>query len=394
MQAHEAPKADRIDELVVVIAGTSWDGIWYPERHVAVQLASQVPVLWVDPPAPLVSPRRWSSPLKTLRESRLHQVAPNIWRFTPITVPGVHRPVLRELASRHARRSIRKTAARLGGRVRATIVATLGDMLDVVPGAPRVFYATDDFVAGAELMGLSARWMEKMEERQLEQADVVVAISSQLREKWLAKRDDVVVVPNGCDIDRFATTDEAPLPEDVKLPSPIAGFVGLMSERIDLTMLERTADTGVSLLLVGPRQPTFDIARMEALLARPNVQWVGGKSFDEIPSYMRVIDVGLTPYTQSEFNFGSVPLKTIEYLAAGRPVVATDLPAHRQLGTPHVALAQTPEEFAQLTSSLLAAGDPRERASERRRFAEGHSWARRTADIRRAIGLDAPEPAV
>ena len=62
-----------------------------------------------------------------------------------------------------------------------------------------------------------------------------------------------------------------------------------------------------SLLLVGPRQATFEIAKLDRLLASPNVQWVGAKNFQELPSYLRVIDVGLTPYSQSDFNRASFP---------------------------------------------------------------------------------------
>ena len=60
---------------------------------------------------------------------------------------------------------------------------------------------------------------------------------------------------------------------------------------------------------------------MEALLARPNVQWVGAAPFERLPTYMRAIDVGIVPYADSAFN-QELPLKTLEYLAAGRPTVA------------------------------------------------------------------------
>lgn len=380
--------AAKPEEMVIVIAGTPWGGMWTSERHVAMHLAARIPVLWVDPPTSLLSSRSFSTSLRMLRDDRLRRVGPNTWRLTPITVPGVSRPVLRGIACWQASRAVRRATASLGASVRATIVASFNDMLEVAPGSRRVFYATDDYVAGASLMGMSARWLEKMERRQLDRADVVIAVSAELRKKWATERDDIVVVPNGCDAERFATTDDAPLPEDVRLPSPIAGYVGLMSDRIDVRMLERAADTGVSLLLVGPRQRTFDMTKMRPLLERPNVQWVGGKRFEEIPSYLRVINVGMTPYAQTAFNRGSAPLKTIEYLAAGRPVVATDLPAHRALKTSHVAIATTPDEFATLTSASLTKEDSVEQAEARRAFAQQHSWSQRTADICRAIGLD------
>ena len=76
------------------------------------------------------------------------------------------------------------------------------------------------------------------------------------------------------------------------------------------------------MLFVGPRHFTFEMERIERLLEQPNVQWVGPKPFESLPTYLRAIDVGVTPYTDTAFNRGSFPLKTLEYLAAGRGVVA------------------------------------------------------------------------
>jgi teichuronic acid biosynthesis glycosyltransferase TuaH len=167
-----------------------------------------------------------------------------------------------------------------------------------------------------------------------------------------------------------------------------------MSERIDLAMLEAVASTGVSLLLVGPCQPKFDLSKLHRLLEFPNVQRVGEKSFDEMPSYHRVIDVGLTPYAQSDFNSASFPLKTLEYLAAGRPVVASDLPAHRWLDTPHVKIVRTPEECASQTRILLDAPRTAQAMSSRRAFAAGHSWEVRTSEIVQLLDLDGRTQAV
>jgi teichuronic acid biosynthesis glycosyltransferase TuaH len=386
----------RGDGLIVMIAGTSWDGIWHSERHVAMHLAERRRVLWVDPQMSAMTALRDRSNLKALREARLREVAPNIVRLTPVTVPGVSRPVLRDIALRQAQRAVRRAVRDLGATVHTTIVASLNDMLDAVPTGQRVFYGTDDFVAGAKLMGTDAAWLERLERRQLERADIVIAISEELRDKWSAYHGNVVVIGNGCDADRFATADEAASPADVDLPGPIAGFVGHMSDRIDLEMLEAVADTGASLLLVGPRQPSFEIAKMDALIARPNVTWVGPKGFRELPSYLGAISVGLTPYRQSAFNRASMPLKTLEYLAAGRPVVASDLPAHRALDTRHVSIAGNAAEFAERTQALLSRPAGADEAAERRALGMQHSWAARTADIARVLGIageaEAPAP--
>jgi teichuronic acid biosynthesis glycosyltransferase TuaH len=376
-----------MSELVIMAPGNAWDGHRLGQHHLATHLSERVRVLWVDPSISFLTPLNDPAAARALREDRLREVAPNIVRLSPVTVPGVTRPVLRDVARSQARRAVRRAVAALGGTVHSTIVASLNDMLDVVPSAQRVFFGTDDYVAGASLMGTDPRWLERIEQRQLAKADVVVAISPTLRDRWSTTRPDTHLVPNGCRAEHLATVDRAPWPDDVVLPAPIAGFVGYISDRIDLEMLEAVADSGASVLLVGPRSPTFEIAKLDALLARPNVQWVGPKPFDALPSYLRAIDVGLTPYRQSAFNHASFPLKTLEYLAAGRPAVVSDLPAHRWLGTRHIRIADTHESFAQHVRALLAVpGSPAD-AAARRSFAAGHSWSARADEVARLLGL-------
>ena len=133
---------------------------------------------------------------------------------------------------------------------------------------------------------------------------------------------------------------------DVALEAPIALLMGTLNERLDLAILEAVAGTGISLLIVGPQSPRFASSAFDALVGVPGVQWVGAKDFRELPAYVAHASVGLVPYTHSKFNEGSFPLKTLEYLAAGIPVVATDLPAIRWLGSPDVVVEEEPEAFA------------------------------------------------
>src|SRR4051812_620171 len=160
-------------ELVIVGAATSWDGIWMPERHVAMHLAQSIPVLWVDPAVSRLAPLRGG----TLPSPRLRMVAPGILRLTPVTTPGMTRRGLRELATAQVRRALRRAVQRIGADVRCTLVAGTEVLLDAVPTRQRLFYATDDFVAGAALMGTDAAWLARRQGRQLELADTVVAIS-------------------------------------------------------------------------------------------------------------------------------------------------------------------------------------------------------------------------
>ena len=122
----------------------------------------------------------------------------------------------------------------------------------------------------------------------------------------------------------------------------MVGVVGHLTDRIDISLLEAVVDSGLSLLMVGPRDPRWEPERFERLIASPHVQWVGLKPFAALPGYLRLIDVGITPYQDTAFNRASFPLKTLEYLAAGRGAVSSDLPATRWLQTDLVQVASGP----------------------------------------------------
>jgi teichuronic acid biosynthesis glycosyltransferase TuaH len=93
----------------------------------------------------------------------------------------------------------------------------------------------------------------------------------------------------------------------------------------------------------------------------------------------------VVPYRDSPFNRGSFPLKTLEYLAAGRAVVSTDLPATRWLATDLVSIATGPGAFADQVDRLLAQPRTPDVLARRQAFAARHSWARRAQDVYEAI---------
>ncbi len=375
------------DGLVVVCGGAPWDGHRLAGRHMAERLAVYTPVLYVDPPLSHLTPRLHPHLAPSLEGPRLRLLGPSLARLTPLVQPGSHRPGMRAFGQAFVRHALRGAVKQLGARVRAVVVIGQRDLLGACDEEQRVLYVTDDFAAGAGLMGVSARYLRRVEQRLLRRATHVVVCSPGLADKFRARGVDPIFVPNGVDAELFAGTDSAPLPDDVDLPPPIVGFVGHLSNRIDLGMLEAVAERGHSLLLVGPRQRTFQLQRLTALLERPSVRWVGPKPFEQLPSYLRMIDVGLVPYSDSSFNRASFPLKTLEYLAAGRAAVATDLPAVRWLDTDHVRVASDSSRFADEVDQVLGEGSGPAQIALRREFAAGHGWDQRAATFAQALGI-------
>ena len=388
MPARTAPPGGRgWDGLIVLCAVTAYDGTRMSDWHLAQHLSKLAPVLYVDPP----SSRRSAGNLRRAG-LRLREESPGLARLVPVVPPFPSRPAVVGMTAALIRRDLRWATARLGGRVGAVISSwPQFPVFGACGERVRAYWAKDDFVGGAALFGLNAAMLERREQQVAAGADLLVAANPVVAGMWRGRGTDPLLIPFGADAAAYLNVDRAPLPAEVSLPRPVAGFIGRLNARIDLGLLETIAGRGSSLLLVGPKDPGFDTRRFDALQRRPNVHWAGQQPAAALPGYLRLIDVGLVPYTPSRFNQGSCPLKVLEYLAAGRAVAATDLPAIRWLDTDLIHIAG-PETFADQVDHLLTQPRTPQLLACRQAFAARHTWAQRATDIHRAI-TSWPRPA-
>jgi teichuronic acid biosynthesis glycosyltransferase TuaH len=372
----------------VWFAAVNWDDVQGVDRSLVE--ASTEPVLWVDRG---YSPLRIGRGLPTLKPRvEVIREDPALLHFTPVIPPFASRPGLRRLAVTAIGWQTRRLLKALDWSPSALIVTHLVDVFDGWDDAVvRILYGTDDYVAGARLMGLSTRWLERLEVRCVREADLVVAISEHLADKWRGLRPQVQVLPNGCRVLPVAAPDES---EQARPPdsTPVVGLVGQLSSRLDLELLEALADAGLELLLVGPVDPSWEVERFARLCRRPGIEYVGRVPVTQLPRYFQRMDVGITPYLRTDFNRASFPLKTLEYLGAGLPVVVADIPASRWLlddlervlgreaAQAHIAVAVTREDFVAQVRRLARRHAP-ELRRERQEYAERHSWAVRIQQL-------------
>lgn len=398
------------DPYIVWIANKPWEDFGIDRRMVR-EMDRHARILWVDPPvSPATSARRRFGAARTVRPI-LSPINKRLIRLTPTAFPGMTRFGIRSSTAPLVRAQVRWALQRTGTLPVAVISTSLIDVLGRWgDGVVNALHGTDDYVAGAELMGLSARRLRAQELQALNRADVVTALSPLLVARWSALRGrPVPLIPNGCTPIRASAYSVAPA---IKLlPRPLVGLVGRLNARIDLDIVEAIADAGFSLLIVGPHDPRWEQRRFSALAARSAVHYVGRVPEDKVSAYIAATDIGVTPYVDSPFNRASFPLKTLDYLSAGRPAVSTALPAAEWLrddmlsidhGTSSdgiLALANGREAFinalrrtvgnpgrANTSASDLTDTEP-ERAERCRAFAGRHSWSRRADALAAAIGL-------
>jgi glycosyltransferase involved in cell wall biosynthesis len=194
----------------------------------------------------------------------------------------------------------------------------------------------------------------------------------------------VACVSNVADTGRFAKAPARKPAELAALPKPIVGYVGnVASYKIDVELLVAAGRTRPewSFALVGPIGSGDPGTRLRELRSLSNVHLLGPRPYKDIPDYIHGFDVCLIPFRRSRVTDSSLPLKTFEYLAAGKPVVATPLPALRAEPLDEVLdYAETAEQFVRAIESCLAE-DGEERPAARRETAALYSWDRRFPEI-------------
>lgn len=216
------------------------------------------------------------------------------------------------------------------------------------------------------------RWMQEM----FSKASVVFTVSQVLYGAFSESHPAVHCVPNGADWQHFTSTSRS-IPADFpRRAGRVAGYHGVLASWLDWRLIQRVAEAmpDWNFIFVGPPLG-LDLKRLPR---RPNMFYLGEKSYDELPSYVGAFDMGIVPFEVREVTRASDPIKVYEYLAAGKPVVATDLPA--LAGRPDVYVAKDASEFCTMLQRAVAE-DSAARREARLAFARENSWENRARRI-------------
>jgi teichuronic acid biosynthesis glycosyltransferase TuaH len=219
------------------------------------------------------------------------------------------------------------------------------------------------------------RYGPRCEKEMIEKADLVVTNSAYLAayaSQWNPNSTDI---GQGCQLDDFLADGQA-MPEDMKnIPGPVLGYCGVLSGyRLDESLLMELSESfpACSLVLVGPSDAVFE---KSVLRQRKNIFFLGPKTPEEAPAYVRHFTVCLNPQLKNPLTLGNYPRKVDEYLAAGKPVVATATEAMAMFSE-YAFLCDSREDYiVQIRRILSEPGHFSPEEQERRRaFALTHTW--------------------
>ncbi len=364
-----------------------WTGDPLSKTHLMRVLSKDNRILWINAIAnrmPTTSSKDISRIVKKLKAfaEPVREVEPNIFVLNPLAFPSYGNKSILKINQAFLARQVKKAMKDLGmGNVINMVFNPAAGMIAGRVGESEViYYCVDEYTA---FTGAS-NGLKQIEDDLFRRANVVVVSAENLLEKKKHFNESTHLIRHGTDWRHFRTAlDPAlPIPAELEdLPRPLIGFHGLLADWVDYELIKKVAErfSNGSVVLVGKIAVDAE-QKVKILDDVKNVHFLGRKPYAELPAYCKAFDVALNPFEINELTLAANPLKVREYLAAGLPVVSTDIPEVHVLadcfvGTDHA-------DFIAKIETALADPKPREDVSD----AISHeSWEAKVDELRMII---------
>ena len=209
-------------------------------------------------------------------------------------------------------------------------------------------------------------------DKMVKKADIIFTTSEPLYNKRKKQHSDVHLIRNACEPEHLNKPGDPPS-ELRNLKRPIVGFVGAVGKWVNVDILSKVAEEYTT-VAVGPE--------FEQKLPA-NIIKLGMKNYNKLPHYYNHIAVVIIPFQINKTTKAVNPIKMYEYLAAGKPIVATELP-EMKIYPEHIFTANNASQFLKAIKDAEKSITP-SLTKERRAIAKEQSWAHRFNDIQQIL---------
>lgn len=350
---------------LIVISHLRWDFVYQRPQQLLSRLALRRPVLFVEEPIPNADRAALEvlTPCEGVTVLRAH---------LPGTAHGFHDdhiPALQSLLTSHIE----------GEDLTDYWLWFYTPMALPLAAALRPQGVVYDCMDELSAFAHAPRQLLQRESALLRTADLVFTGGRALYEAKRTRHSNVHCFPSSVDAAHFARAPQeragdAEHEAQAELPHPRLGYLGVIDERVDLALIAAVADAHAhwQVVMVGP------VAKIDpaALPQRPNLHWLGQRDYEELPALVAGWDVCLMPFALNEATRFISPTKTLEYMAADRPIVSTRIRDVASTYSDVVAIADGAPAFVAACEAALALDAPARvrQAEARRAILAATSW--------------------
>ena len=372
----------------VVLATADWDHpLWTNKQHTAVSLAElghrvlYVESLGLRPPRPGTAdlPRILKRFRRLLRLPR--EVRPGLWVWSPPVIPGATRGrglIVNKWLVQSGLKLVKRWLGFLKPLLWTYNPLTLA-YLDISTFSGTVYHCVDSI---QDQPGMPSARITAGERRLCEAVNVVFTTAPVLQKRLKPLNPHTLYFGNVADECHFRQASSASLscPDALQaVPKTRMLFIGALDAyKLDLPLLEQLIRTTPqwSYVLVGPIGECDASTDLSAILALPNVHWPGIQPYRDLPAWLAHVDVALLPLQLNDYTRQMFPMKFFEYLASGRPTVATAIPSLVPNREAALLCEPTVAAFEAAIQTALAGGGPS--AAVGQALAAEHTYTKRT----------------
>jgi len=375
---------------IVIIANQPWDiEIGSNCKDIALEFAKSNSVLYVNAPLDLNNLLRNASlpwvkrriDVIKKRKKSLEKIHPNMWMLQPdfiaasinwIPLNFIH-DLLNKRNNRRLACNIRQACQELG--FSEFIIFNDSMMIkgfylkELLKPDLHIYYLRDYLISQPFFKKHGAR----LERALVEQSDIVLANSTFLELYAKKYNPKSFFVGQGCEVDHFFFDPSVEIPTVLSnIPTPVIGYVGFLTiMRLDIKLIEFIAQNNKSwsIVLIGPEDSGFKNSNLHSI---SNIYFIEKQKPEDLPKFVQFFDVCINPQAVNDLTIGNYPRKIDEYLAMGKPIVATRTLAMEYFKD-YCYLATNESEFVDMIRLSLAP-DSLDKKTARVNFAMSHSW--------------------
>jgi len=334
---------------MIVFCHLRWEFVYQRPQHIISRLSSNIKVLFIEEPLPSQS---GNSGNLIMVSDTLHVLQPNV-----INIEAIANIIPEYVKNKNIPYGWFYSASfspLLEQLDFETVIYDCMDELSLFKGAPEHLINQEKYL--------------------MAHADIIFTGGKSLYESKKQWHENVHCFPSSVDESHFAKAlNGITVPDDIaNLQSPVVGYYGVIDERIDLVFLHETALKlpNVSFVMIGP------LAKIgEADLPREaNIHYLGMKSYDVLPHYLKAFDIAMMPFALNDATKYISPTKTLEYMAARKPIISTKIVDVVRDYSRCVSLIETADEFAEAITFLVDKTDRLSMELEYYKILKKTSW--------------------
>ncbi|CAN5302710.1 glycosyltransferase family 1 protein [soil metagenome] len=351
---------------MVVFCHLRWGFVYQRPQHLISRMSEHYKILFVEEPIPFEHPDEENEYLLEVVNDNLHVLKPKVKRIEDIK--NVLKPLLKSCELEIGWFYSAAFSPLITSCVFDCVIYDCMDELSLFKGAPAQLVNQEKFL--------------------LAEAHIVFAGGKSLYDAKKKIHSNVHCFPSSVDRKHFETAmEDIDIPEDIKnIQKPVVGYFGVIDERIDFTLLQDTARLlpNVGFAMIGPLVKIGE----EDLPREKNIYYLGMKSYKQLPHYIKAFDIAMMPFALNDATKFKSPTKTLEYMAAGKPIIST---AIKDVVTEYshcIPIVDTAEEFAATIDNIWRVHQE-DYSEEYNNILENTSWDATAAQMFTLIKISA-----